>query len=236
MLTLIHGDDIIASRRALTELKEKHLSSEKIILDGAKVSLTDIISATDSLSFFAEKKLVMIENLFSGTLTKEKEAILEFLKESKSSAEIILWEQKEIGKSILKKYFTEAKIISCQLPQMLFKFLDSFGEKPIATILSMLHNLTTKSEAEFILSMLIRQWRYLIIASDLGQKGFTDMPSWQAYKFLGQAKYFNLDTLISSYRQLLSIDMKIKTGLTPLNANQLLDIFFVSLYYENVHK
>lgn len=233
MVTLIHGEDTVAGRKALDDLKNKYPESEKVLLDGSKVSLTDIITATDSLSLFGAEKLIIIENLLSGVFSKEKEIVLSYLLDSKSTAEIVLWEQKEIGKTIINKYFKGAKIIYCHPPAVLFKFLDSIGGAPLNDILSMFHKLKKDQEAEFILSMLIRQWRYLIIASDLGREGFAGMPSWQAYKFQSQTKYFNLEALISSYRQLLSIDMKAKSGLIPLSVDQQLDIFFASLYYQN---
>ncbi len=233
MLTLIHGDDVLSSYKALDELKLKYENYEKIFLDGGKLTLTEIVSASDSLSLFGLQKLIVIQNFFSGTLNKEKEEILNFLKNQKNEAQIVFWEGKEVTKTILKKYLPSAKIITCQPPQLLFKFLDSLGEKPLPSILPMLHNLLQGQEAEFILSMLIRQWRYLIIASDLGMRGFSDMPSWQAHKFISQARFFNLKDLIASYRKLLSLDLQIKSGLTSYTLAQLLDIFFVSLYYQD---
>lgn len=232
MLTLIHGDDAVISRKTLDELKIKYSPYEKISFDGAKVTLTDIVSASDSLSLFGQQKLIIIENLLGASGNREKEAILDFLSDKKIAAEIIFWEPKEVPKTVLKKYFTGEKVIFCQLPPILFKFLDSIGEKPVPTVLSMFNKLTADREAEFILSMLIRQWRNLIIASDLGEKGFSGAPIWQAFKFIKQSRYFKLNDLISSYRQLLSLDAKIKMGLTPYSLAELLDIFFVSLYYQ----
>lgn len=233
MLTLIHGNDKVASRKVLEELRLKYSSYENIVFGGEKMTLTDMVMSADSMSFLAPQKLVIIENLLTGSVNREKEAILDFLRDKKISAEVILWEGKELPKTIINKYFSDATVVSCPLPAILFRFLDSIGEKPLPTILSMLHMLAVEREAEFILSMLIRQWRNLLIASDLGKSGFAAIPSWQAGKFINQARYFSLKSLISSYRQLLSFDIKIKTGLTPYSLRELLDIFFVSLYYKN---
>ncbi len=231
MITLIHGEDITASRKVLFDLKEKHASSEKIYFDGAKITLSDLVSSTDSLSLFGEDKLIIIENLLAGTISKEKESMLAFLGNTKSTAHIVVWEQKEIGKTVIKKYFSSAKIIFCPLPAVLFKFLDSVGVKPVGEVLNMFHVLTHDQEAELVYSMLIRQWRYLIIAADLGEKGFAAMLPWQIAKFISQARSFELKKLIGSYRQLLSLDLKVKMGRTSYTLNQLLDIFFASLYY-----
>lgn len=229
MLILIHGDDIVASRKALNELKTKYVSYEQIIFEGSRISLTDIITAADSLSLFSTGKFIIIENLLSGPMSKAKEEILDFISSGKMQTTVVFCEQKEIGKLIVKKYFSQANIISCQLPAILFRFLDAIGSKPPRQILSMFHTLAAERDGEFLLSMLIRQWRFLIIAADLGEKGFSGMPPWQAFKFINQARFFDLPKLISSYRQLLSFDMRVKSGLTPYSLNQLLDIFFVSL-------
>lgn len=232
MITLIHGDDIVGSRKALEELKRKHEFDEKIYFDGGRAALSDILTATDSQSLFGQNKLIIIENLFAGGKSAEKEQILVFLSNAKTLPEIVLWEQKEIPKAQLKK-FSRAKIIFCQLPAILFKFLDSVGEKPVNQVLSMFHSVANSQSAEFILSMLVRQWRYLIIAADLGEAGFADLPSWQAFKFIKQARFFKLPDLIASYRQLLSLEAKVKMGLTPYTTAQLLDIFFINLYYQS---
>lgn len=233
MLTIIHGDDTVSSRKKAKDLMEKNPNCEKIYLDGAKITLTDIISAADSLSLLAEKKIVYIENLLKRPASSEKDQILDFLKTRETTAEIIMWEGQEVGKAVVSKYFGHAKVIFCPLPAILFKFLDAIGEKPVDDVLAMFHSLLTTSEVEFIFSMLVRQWRYLIVASDLKELGFTGLPSWQAHKFMRQASFFQLKELISAYRQLLSLDARVKMGLTCLPLSDLLDIFFVSLYYKN---
>lgn len=233
MLTLIHGEDIVTSRKILLELVEKYVTYEKIQFDGAKITLTDLVSTSDSLSLFSKDKLIIIENLLSGTVSKEKEAILKYLEASKMAPVCIIWEQKELTKTQIKKYFNSAKVIFSPLPAYLFKFLDAIGIRSADEILSMSNMLLKQHEADFLLSMLIRQWRFLIIGKDLGQKGFMQMPSWQSIKFIRQAESFKLDKLINSYRSLLSLDQKIKTGQTSYNLNQLLDIFFISLYHQN---
>ncbi|MBI3379197.1 hypothetical protein HY029_00410 [Candidatus Gottesmanbacteria bacterium] len=232
MLTLIHGDDIVSSTKVLEDIKTRYPDYEKVYLRGTTSTLTDVVIATDSLSLFASQKLVIIENLIEGADADKKDKILSFLTEKKTSCEVVIIEQKEISKTILKKYFAQAKTILCQIPAILFKFLDSIGDKSVPQVLSMYHQITDNRDPEFIISMLIRQWRNLIIASDLGESGFSGMPSWQSYKFIKQARFFTLPSLILSYRQLLSLDLKVKMGLSPYTLRQLLDIFFVSLYYE----
>lgn len=232
MLTLIHGDDVVSSRKALEELKMKFPSFERVVFPPEKANLTDIVTAFDSMSLFTNQKLIIIENLITGPANRDKEEILKALINNKLGAEVVLWEGKEVSKTTTNNYFSAAKVIFCRLPAVLFKFLDSIGEKPLPTILSMLEKLSDERGSEFIFTMLIRQWRNLLVARDLGMSGFTGVPAWQALKFINQARYFDAKNLISSYRLLLSLDIKVKRGKTPYSLRELLDIFFVSVYYQ----
>lgn len=231
MLTLIHGDDIVSSRKALLELKDKYSDFEIITFLGSDVTITDIISGSDSLSLFSQGKVIILENLLSHAKPKGKDEILLYLNKY-ADIPVILYEEKEVDKSNLTKYFSKAKIIACKLPQQLFRFLDSIKSSSASEVLSAFHNIIKDRQGEFVLSMLIRQWRNLIVAKDLGSAGFLGLPSWQTGKFIRQAEFFSLNQLISSYRQLLAADLKVKTGGTSFNLNQLLDIFLVSLYHE----
>ncbi len=230
MLILIHGDDIVACRKALFELKDKYSDSELISFLGSEISITDIISATDSPSLFSQGKVLILENLLGQSKPKVKEEILLYLNKS-ADIPVILYEEKEVDKTNLIKYFSKAKIIACKLPQQLFKFLDSIKSSSPSQVLNTFRNIIKERQDEFVLSMLIRQWRNLIVAKDLGEKGFPGVPTWQTGKFIRQADFFSLKQLVSSYRQLLAADLKVKTGGTSFNLNQLLDIFLVSLYY-----
>lgn len=229
MLTLIHGDDIVFARKTLSELKDKYNKAEIISFSGNSVNLTDIVSSSDSLSLFGRDKVIILENLLSQS--KDKEEILQYIFNS-VSIPVILYEEKEIDMTTLTKFFSKAKVFTCKLPQLLFKFLDSIKSSSPRDILAAYQKIIRERQGEFVFSMLIRQWRNLIVAKDLGLSGFSNIPSWQASKFIRQADYFSMKQLISSYRLLLSLDLKVKTGLTSLNLNQLLDIFLVSLYYE----
>ncbi len=235
MITLIHGDDTVLARKALLELKDKYSDSELITFLGSEVEITNIISSSDSLSLFSQGKVIILENLVSQAKPKVKDEILLYLNKS-ADIPVILYEEKEVEKITLVKYFSKAKIINCKLPQQLFKFLDSIKSSPIAEVLKTFHFIIRERQGEFVLSMLIRQWRNLLIAKDLGLSGFTNIPAWQANKFIRQAEFFSQNELIFSYRQLLSTDLKVKTGQSSYTLNQLLDIFLVSLYYENVPK
>lgn len=230
MIILIHGEDTTASRNKLLEVKEKYKDAELVTLDGRNLALSNVVTVFDSPSLFQIKKILIVERFFTGVLPKEKISILSYLtKDAQLGSEVIFWEEKELEKTQIKRLGTEVKELKFPLPPLLFRFLDMVGTEPSSRLLSEFHTLLNQKEAELIYALLLRHVRNLIIAKDLGMKGFGAMPSWQSGKFIRQASTQTLTDLIGRYRKLLYIDYQIKTGQTPLSLPQLLDIFFVSL-------
>src|SRR3989338_1262010 len=226
MLTLIHGDDTARSRMALQEEKLKYTGSEVIVLNGGQISISELTLATESNSLFSTPKLIIIENILKGPLSKEKKEIIEHISSENQMHTIIIWEDRKIEAGPIKKYFSKAKLMSFDFPAQLFKFLDSISPHNEKNLLYSYHDLLKKEAAELIFVMLLRQFRYMLMAKDL--KGeVAELPSWQAQKLYRQASFFTLENLISLYRQLISIDYRIKTGQTPLPLSKLLDLFFI---------
>lgn len=228
MIIIIHGDDTPASRQQLYNLKDQAKDSEIIDLSGDKITLSEIYNVFNTGLLFNLKKLVIIENLFSSGSETQKDEILHYLKNTVIEDSIIIWEKKEVGSALLKKYFPKAKVILCKIPQMLFRFLDSLGADPASSTLLSFQNIIKDKEAEFIFVMLLRQIRLLIMVKETHGEG-TGLAPWQIHKLAGQARYFSCEKLIALYRQLLHLEYKIKTGQTPYTMKEQLDIFFTGL-------
>ncbi len=229
MLTIIHGDDISSSRQKLRELVDENKDDEKIFLDGRKLTLEELVLACESSSMLFNKKLILIENFLGSTKNKNKENIISYLNNEGENTSIILWEDKKVDKRTFVSGIKKYKEYAVMLPANLFKFLDSIGVEKENLIVGMFHSLLATLEAEMIFSMIIRQWRNMIIAIDANKLNPAGLASWQLGKLRAQARFFGNNKLISSYRTLLTIDYKIKSGLTPFNMRQLLDIFFLNL-------
>ena len=229
MITIIHGEDVASSRKKLNDEKKKYEDREIFFFDGAKITIEEIILPFESRSLFKKNKLIIIENLLTGKIGKDKEEVIKFIVKKRSDLPVIIWAGKEIGKRVLHKYFPKAKSINCQYPKILFKFLDSLGTVPAFSALESFHKLLKQKEPEIIFSLLIRQFRYLIIVKDSQVADIPFLQAWQIGKFKRQASHFSFSELISAYRNLLSIDAKIKLGKSPLNLEKHLDIFFSSL-------
>lgn len=216
MIKILHGDNIVQSRKRLTEILEKARKegTEIVYLDGTKVTITEVRSALESGSLFGKNRLVVIENL------KEKPEILTYLKKGKFDNDLILWEQKEIKGEILPGI--ELEIF--KLPPLIFSFLESIRPGSSKESLRLLSELKKGEEPEMIFYMLVRQFRNLILARDLGASGLSDLALWQQKKFLKQAENFSLEQLLEMYRKLLEIDFKQKTSSDPYSLSSRLDL------------
>src|SRR3989344_689305 len=227
MLTLLHGEDIVASKNKLAELKLAHKDYEVIILDGSKVSLNDILLAFETRSLFVQDKVIIIENILSGKNSRAKDERIDYIAKE-TEAEIIIWEGKELTPGFLKK-FPKAKVLNFKLNANIFKLVENlkpgFGPK----LVPLFQELIRTEAPEVIFVMFARQIRNLLLAKDTTADFLKGFPSWQKYKILGQAKYLTEKELLSLHRKLLEIDSKIKLGATPLTMTQNLDIFLLNI-------
>ena len=221
MIKILHGENIVQSRKRLTEIVEKARNSgqEVVYLDGTKASLTDVRSSLESGSLFGKTKLVVIENL------KEKPEILTYLKKGKFDNDLVLWEQKEIKGDFLPKADKEV----FKLPPMIFKLLESLAPGNTKESLRLLAELKQTEEPEMIFYMIVRQFRYLIVASDLGPSGLSELSPWQQKRFLDQASLFSQEKLKEIYKNLLEIDFNQKTSGDAFSLSSRLDLLISAI-------
>lgn len=214
MITLIHGENQIASRQRLTEdidLAKKN-KAEVIIKDGSKLSFEEARQILESSSFFGENRFSVWENFFSSAKNKEKEKILDYLKKNAVPINLIFWEDKTLKKIPEIKL---DKIEAFKISSSLFQFLDSFTPDKKRNCLELLSILLKTEEPEMILFMLIRQIRLLLMAEN---QFYEDLLPWQKGKIISQAKKFKKAQLWQIYQNLLMIDYEQKTSvnLEPL--------------------
>ena len=228
-MIILHGENIVQSRQKLkekaTEFKQK---TQGVILrfEGNEITLSNTQEAFQSLSLLGEQQLVVIENLFSGRKTNEKQKIIDYLKQL-NPKNLIIWEGKKIDGRVLAPF--QGQVLRFDLTPTIFHFLDSLhpGNNKIALLL--LHQALEQLPAEMVFFMLVRHFRFLILASDLGKKGLSNMPPWHQSKLINQGDKFALDRLLSIYKSLLRIDSRQKTGKTVFNLSFQLDLLVASL-------
>lgn len=225
-MLILHGENTVLSRHKLIGFTQ-NFKGEIVRLEGGKLSLTDLKQAVESSSLFGQKRLVVIENLFTRRPSADKEKLLKYLKEQKST-NLIIWERKTIdGRSLIS--FKFAQIEKFVIPAIIFKFLDSLSPQNKAKTLFLCHQILRQEPPEMIFYMLTRRIRNLLIVKDLGEKGLEKMAPWQKAKLARQAKQFNLKQLLFFYQNLLKIDWQQKTGRAPMPLVSQLDLLIASL-------
>lgn len=231
MIHLFHGDNTDFSRREMLLIREKFKDQEIIIFDGKNASLTDLKQATESSSLFGTKRLVIIENLFTKKLVKknsESESYKKFIRNISLDFEIIFWEEKELAKTHIGLFPKNTDIALFQLDRLIFKFLESIKPNVTGELIDKFNHCLLKDSPEMIFSMLIRQFRYLIMVKDIG-KNVTELSPWQLGKFMSQANYFTLKDLIGFYKKLLEIDVRIKTSNTAFDLADEIRLFLLNI-------
>src|SRR5438046_988431 len=120
MITIIHGTDIVSSRKYFMDEKEKNKDTQ--LLDGEKITLTDMTQIFDGGGLFDENKTIFIEHFFNRKKKKEEFMVFVDYLQKQSNHTIFLWEGKELERSSLLVFKTATPRVF-KLPQTLFVFL-----------------------------------------------------------------------------------------------------------------
>ncbi|HBG82120.1 TPA: DNA polymerase III subunit delta [candidate division CPR2 bacterium] len=116
------------------------------------------------------------------------------------------------------------KLVKANLFSNVFMMVDAFGSRNTNKALKEMHNLIDSGENElYLLSMIVRQFRNLIMVKDLASRGLKEaeiakelkLHPFVVKKTLSQASSFSFSDLKEIYGKLLDSEMKIKTGSSP---------------------
>lgn len=204
------GNDIVSSRKAFLEHIQSLTSDnyELIRTNGKELTAESLELSLFSSSLFGQKKALAIENFLSGPKSKEKEKIINKIA-TLLDCDIVIWEDKEFTKAEQQKFPENFAFKNYKLPSTLFNFLGSLSPGKTKANLELFHKVIQDVDPGFVFLMLIRQVRFLILASENELSG---KPSWQSEKLLKQAKLFKKQDLTKIYEKLLEIDYKQKTS------------------------
>lgn len=221
------GDDIVSSRKAFLEYlgSFKEGDFELIRTNGKDLTEEALELYSSPTSLFGQKKVLAIENLLLGAKSKEKEKIIEKIAKDEG-CNIVIWEGKDIPKADQKKYPGNFIFKNFKLPQILFNFLDSLSPGKTKENLNLFHRVIEEVDPAYVFLMVVRQFRYLILASENELSG---MPPWQSGKFFRQTKLFNKEKLLIVYEKLLEIDYRQKTSQSVNNLVFELDLLLSEL-------
>jgi DNA polymerase III delta subunit len=143
MITILHGDNIVASRKELDRIKTEFVG-EVITLDGKTASETDYIQATQSASLFGDKKLVIVEGLPKFDLVQ-------------AAVDVVVWEGKSVNVNVPGATIKEFKI-----PPTIWKFIDRLT-------VPLFRQALKDNDVQFIFLMIVRKYRLEKNAAKLKQ-------------------------------------------------------------------
>lgn len=228
MITLLHGDNIEASRIELNSLRDKLKKEKEIItFDGKSLDLTLLIQATESESLFGNQKCIIIERLFLGLNARSKQAVNVANLLVKTDADIIIWDEKLLTPAQIKLLGTNIQIREFSIPKTIFQFLDSIKPGNVKQMLFLFEQSQATNAIELLFFMIVKRVRYLIILKD--NKIIPGLQSWQAARLTTQAKFFTMDKLLFMHKKLLEIDYSIKSGNSAYDYKDNLELFLVEI-------
>ncbi len=121
MIYIFHGQDSGRSRAKLNQFLDSKTTSNTLRLDHKSATLDNVNLFLNSVSFFADKKLLLIDNFFSlakPTLEKIVPILLT------SQEEIVLWQDKQLTATQLKTFPT-AKVEDFRAADILWATINS---------------------------------------------------------------------------------------------------------------
>lgn len=228
MITIIHGDDVVSSRKFLIE--QKNLSGSQTIFDNNNFNLTDFLQFLSGKSLFSENKKIFLDGLFSSKkiASEQLEAVVSAINKSHSPIDFFVWEGSELSKTFLNQ-FPKANIKFFKLPQNLFIFLDGIRPNNPQNVF-LFHTALNNLDENFLFSMLIRQFRILLSLSS-NSNGIEEtkrLAPWQIEKLQRQSKLFTVEELRRIYNKLFEIDLDVKSG-TITNLTRSVDFFLLDI-------
>ena len=220
MITLIHGQNTIASRQFLVELIEKEKKDGQVLVrfekDDQTVSRATQLLAGENL--FGQKTTLLLENYLKGKSDKS----LDFESHLKKiNASIIIWEDDQRPVSSLSR-FPGARVLEFKLTSSVFKLLDGLSPASPESNLQLFHQSLKTAAPEMIFVMLAKRFVDLLSPP-------SKLAEWQKARLLAQSKHFPQTKLKEVIKNLLAIDLLQKTSSSPLSLEGELELFLIKL-------
>lgn len=226
MITLLHGENIAASRNRFQQLQAEAVGTV-ITLDLSSQSGNDPLAALQTTGLFSETQFAAIENALS---TKSLEKVAQY-----ALSDAVFWEGKKLTPTQItsfSKVFPNGAVVEFKVDPVVFKFVESIRPGNAREMVTLFHQYLKTDVPEIIFTMLVRQFRFLLLAATNEKTGPEEWlkATWQKPKLSAQAKAFSPEVLRSKYRELMDIDFRNKTGqLTEGSLEGALELFLLTL-------
>lgn len=228
MITVICGEDTVASREYLNEALKTHTEKNNAVVQSITAAEAIDLSLQNSqpISLF-ETPVYLLENASKKVARKGSGDLYKALLKLSKSAEITLyiWES-GVGKREIKTADLGA-VKEFKLNSSIFTLLDQCYPSNLNRFIADFGKLSTPTTELFIQIMLTRHMRSLL-AIRLGEIP-PRMMSWQLGKLKAQASRWNPKDLLDFYEKLLSIEVRLKTGRSVYSVGESLTL--LSCYY-----
>ena len=221
MLTIICGEDVVASRNYFTNLKKDSLFKGFEVKELRFEDVSDISHwLADSPLLFSLKKIFFSENI-NKKIKKENKNLLQELQAIANLKDVDLIDWENVSSRDLK-ISKIGKIKEFKPDQNIFKLTESLYPTNKINFIDNLTKLSSDLDENFILIMLVRQLRNLILVKE----GVIPprMQSWQTFKLKSQAKYWKINNLILFYEALFKVEIGLKTSSSPFSIKESLEI------------
>ncbi len=229
MTLLLFGENEVAINRRKAEIKAEFKAEQIWEFAGKSVTPEDVAQALGGQSLFGtEPKLVIID----GPLGNK--ALLESLFVPAAETTLLILENKKLTATqiaSLKSVLSDLSLVEYKLDSAIFKFVDSLAPGSREAV-SILKNELADEVPEVIFVMLVRQFRYLLLAKERvssGPEDYQRLAPWQKQKLQSQAMHFKLEVLKDLYQKLLLIDLQTKSGQFPGTLKDALETFLLLL-------
>lgn len=211
MITIVCGEDNVASREYFIELQNKYRKEgceiESINTEGLKE-----LQGTEqqSQNLFGFKRVFSIENLNKHLGRRKGDELSALLTKVDQNKHIVLlsWEDSVSAREL--KTGKLGTIKEFKPPQNVFKLLEACYPSNLASFIHILDQITTPRSEMFVYIMLTRHLRTLLLASE-GEVSPRLAP-WQRSRILSQVGRWKKESLQTYYQKLIGIDFALKSG------------------------
>lgn len=199
MLTVLHGDNLVATYTALTRLRESFVG-EVLSLEAKSLNEKTIEEILGQGDLFAPKKLVIIAGL-------PKAAFHKILNQFSNDQDIIIWADKKVATGSLKGKVLEFKDTSGNAN---FKFADNFTGRDLKGSLAELDKLLKdKVPIEIIIGILNRQLTLMVQVFSQVTGGINP---YVVQKIKLHQNKWTYEQIKTAFENLLEVDHQSKTG------------------------
>lgn len=227
MITIYCGENSVAARAAYRKAIEECKSTQSEIITLSPSSILDIYKGlANNLSLFAIKKIFCVENLekfsFKKSTKAKKDSVYEALAKLAVDKSIHLLDFEDSKQARQLKLKDLAEVVESKPSTSIFKLNEECYPSNKNQFIESLHIVSQTQDEMFILIMLFRHIRLLILSAYEGASA--KLPPWQKYKIIDQSKKWNKKTLLDFYSGLIKIEINAKTSSDPYGIAKSLEI------------